>query len=67
MEKVEAQEEEVILQQSLHAGITVAKPGTWTSSQVTPIADGNGGTVPLPSGFYYVGGDISTGLVISDK
>ena len=49
------------------AGTTVAKPGTWTSSQVTPIADGNAGTVPLPSGFYYVGGDISTGLVISDK
>ena len=49
------------------AGTTVAKPGTWTSSQVTPIADGNGGTVPLPSGFYYVGGYISTGLVISDK
>ena len=23
--------------------------------------------MPLPSGFYYVGGDISTGLVISDK
>ena len=49
------------------AGTTVAKPETWTSSQVTPIADGNGGTVPLPSGFHYVGGDISTGLVISDK
>ena len=49
------------------AGTTVVKPETWTSSQVTPIADGNGGTVPLPSGFYYVGGDISTGLVISDK
>ena len=49
------------------AGTTVAKPGTWTSSQVTPIADGNGGTVPLPNGFYYVEGDISTGLVISDK
>ena len=49
------------------AGTTVTKPGTWTSSQVTPIADGNGGTVPLPNGFYYVGGDISTGLVISDK
>ena len=49
------------------AGTKVAKPGTWTSSQVTPIADGNGGTVPLPSGFHYVGGDISTGLVISDK
>ena len=49
------------------AGTTVTKPGTWTSSQVTPIADGNGGTVPLPSGFYYVGGDYDTGLVISDK
>ena len=49
------------------AGTTVAKPGTWTSSQVTPIADGNGGTVPLPNGFHYVGGDILTGLVISDK
>ena len=49
------------------AGTTVTKPGTWTSTEVTPIADGNGGTVPLPSGFHYVGGDISTGLVISDK
>ena len=49
------------------AGTTVAKPGTWTSTEVTPIADGNGGTVPLPNGFYYIGGDISTGLVISDK
>ena len=49
------------------AGTTVAKPETWTSSQVTPIAYGNGGTVPLPNGFHYVGGDISTGLVISDK
>ena len=49
------------------AGTTVTKPGTWTSSQVTPIADGNGGTVPLPNGFHYVGGDILTGLVISDK
>ena len=49
------------------AGTTVAKPETWTSTEVTPIADGNGGTVPLPNGFYYVGGDISTGLVISDK
>ena len=49
------------------AGTTVAKPGTWTSSNVTPIADGNGGTVPLPNGFYYVGGDYDSGLVISDK
>ena len=49
------------------AGTTVTTPGTWTSTEVTPIADGNGGTVPLPNGFHYVGGDISTGLVISDK
>lgn len=49
------------------AGDTVAKPGSWTSTQVTPISDGNGGTVPLPNGFHYVGGDYNTGLVISDK
>lgn len=49
------------------AGDTVAKPGSWTSTQVTPISDGNGGTVPLPNGLHYVGGDYNTGLVISDK
>ena len=50
------------------AGDTVAKPESWTSTQVTPISDGNGGTVPLPNGFHYVvGGDYNTGLVISDK
>ena len=49
------------------AGTVVDKPSDWTSKNVTPIADGNAGTVPLPSGFYYVGGAISTGLVISDK
>ena len=48
-------------------GDTVAKPESWTSTQVTPISDGNGGTVPLPNGFHYVGGDYNTGLVISDK
>ena len=49
------------------AGTEVAKPESWTSTQVTPISDGNGGTVPLPNGFHYVGGDYNTGLVISDK
>ena len=49
------------------AGTVVDKPRDWTSKNVTPIADGNAGTVPLPSGFYYVGGDYDTGLVISDK
>ncbi len=45
----------------------VAKPDKWTSDNVTPIDGGDGTAVPLPNGFYYVGGDISTGLVISDK
>ena len=49
------------------AGTEVAKPEDWTSTQVTPISDGNGGTVPLPNEFHYVGGDYNTGLVISDK
>ena len=44
----------------------VEKPDDWTSDNVTPIDGGDGTAVPLPSGFYYVGGDISTGLVISD-
>ena len=49
------------------AGTQVKKPNTWTSEKVTAIADGKGGLVPLPDGYYYVGGDIDTGLVISDK
>ena len=49
------------------AGTEVAKPEKWTSTQVKPISDGNGGTVPLPNGFHYVGGDYNTGLVISDN
>ena len=34
---------------------------------VTAVATGNGETVPVPKGFYYVGGKISTGVVISDN
>ena len=49
------------------AGSEVEKPDNWSSNKVIPIADGNGGTVPLPNGFYYVGGDVNTGIVISDK
>ena len=45
----------------------VAKPDNWTSNNVVPIDGGDGKAVPLPNGFYYVGGDILTGLVISDK
>ena len=43
------------------------KPSSWTSENVTAISDGNGGTIPLPSEFYYVGGDIKSGIVISDS
>ncbi len=43
------------------------KPAEWTSDKVTPIPDGKGGVIPLPDGYYYVGGDIDTGIVISDK
>ena len=43
------------------------KPEEWTSDKVTPIPDGKGGVIPLPDGYYYVGGDIDTGIVISDK
>ncbi|MCI9366222.1 MAG: hypothetical protein HFJ54_06815, partial [Clostridia bacterium] len=43
------------------------KPEEWTSDKVIPIPDGKGGVIPLPDGYYYVGGDIDTGIVISDK
>lgn len=33
---------------------------------VEAIADGTGKTIPVPIGFYYVGGNIETGVVISD-
>ncbi len=36
-------------------------------ASVTVVAIGNGETVPVPIGFYYVGGTISTGVVISDN
>lgn len=34
---------------------------------VIAVATGNGETVPVPKDFYYVGGTISTGVVISDS
>lgn len=36
-------------------------------ASVTAVATGNGETVPVPNGFYYVGGTINTGVVISDN
>ena len=51
------------------AGTQVKIPADagWTSTQVIAISDGSGNAIPLPNDFYYVGGDYSTGLVISDK
>ncbi len=49
------------------AGGNIDKDTGWDLDKVTIIDEGNGTKVPLPNGFYYVGGDISTGLVISDK
>ena len=43
------------------------KPSDWESTQVTAIADGQGGVIPLPDNFYYVGGTKSEGIVISDN
>ena len=36
-------------------------------ASVTAVATGNGETVPVPNGFYYVGGTINIGVVISDN
>lgn len=36
-------------------------------ASVTAVATGNGETVPVPIGFYYVGGTKDTGVVISDN
>ena len=38
-----------------------------TVATVYAVSDGKNNTVPVPQGFYYVGGDISTGVVISDN
>ncbi len=48
------------------AGTPVAKPEGWLDT-TGAIADGAGNAIPLSNGYYYVGGDYDTGLVISDK
>ncbi len=47
-------------------GTIVQPKGNWNIETVTAISVGNGDTVPVPIGFYYVGGDLSTGVIISD-
>ncbi len=50
---------------STEDGRTVTKEVKTAS--VIAVATGSGETVPVPAGFYYVGGNKSTGVVISDK
>ena len=45
---------------------TVVKKQVKTAS-VVAVATGGGETVPVPDGFYYVGGNKATGVVISDN
>ncbi len=40
---------------------------TKTASTVYAVADGKGNTIPVPVGFWYVGGTEETGVVISDR
>ena len=48
-------------------GTVVAPKENWNIETVTAISLGNGETVPVPIGFYYVGGDLNTGVIISDN
>lgn len=41
--------------------------GDENTATVYAVSVGKGDTVPVPKGFYYVGGDISTGVIISDN
>ena len=36
-------------------------------ASVYGVSDGSGNTIPIPKAFVYVGGDIKTGIVISDN
>ena len=37
------------------------------TANVSAVSDGNSNTIPVPNGFYYVGGTLSSGVVISDN
>ena len=50
-----------------NVGTVVAPKENWNIETITAISVGNGDTVPVPIGFYYVGGDLSTGVIISDN
>ena len=48
-------------------GTIVQPKANWNIETVKAISVGRGNTVPVPIGFYYVGGDLNTGVIISDE
>ena len=52
---------------TIPAGTQVKLPSQWPEQIVTAVSDGKGNTFPLPKNFYYVGGDYTNGVIISDE
>ncbi len=48
-------------------GTSVAPEAGWNLETVKAVSVGDGNTVPVPIGFYYVGGTINNGVIISDN
>ena len=49
------------------AGVEVKLKEGWNENTVKGISVGEGNTIPVPKDFYYVGGTLSSGVVISDN
>ena len=49
------------------AGVEVELKEGWNENTVKGISVGEGNTIPVPKDFYYVGGTLSSGVVISDN
>lgn len=66
--EVEKEQIELATLESLtsNAGDELSIPNSWKNT-VKLIADGEGKYFVLPNGFFYVGGSVDTGVVISDK
>ena len=42
-------------------------PDGWDGTKVTAISDGKHNIIPVPKDFYYVGGNLGNGVIISDN
>ena len=42
-------------------------PAGWDGTKVTAISDGKHNIIPVPKDFYYVGGNLGNGVIISDN